>query len=36
MQEILNVAHLAIAIFALLDAIDLMKESWAIFKKTAP
>lgn len=33
MQAILNVAYLAIAILALLGAIDFMKESWAIFKE---
>lgn len=33
MQSILNMAYLAIAIFALLGAIDFMKDSLAIFKE---
>jgi len=33
MQAILNVACLAIAILALLGAIDFINESWAIFKE---
>lgn len=33
MQEVLNLAYVTIAIFALLGAIDFMKESLAIFKE---
>jgi hypothetical protein len=33
MQAMLNGACLAIAILALLGAIDFIKESWAIFKE---
>ena len=33
MQAILNFAYLSIAVFALLGALDFIKESWAIFKE---
>lgn len=33
LQAILNMAHLIIAIFALLSAMDFIKESFAVFKE---
>lgn len=33
LQTILSIAYLAIAVFALLGAIDFMKQSVAIFKE---
>jgi hypothetical protein len=33
MQAILNFAYLSIVVFALLGAIDFIKESWTIFKE---